>query len=161
MRRTWVVVGATITSVGVLIALFPVFSVWRLSDQVLDQLPPIAAESADEEFRFSLRDPDFVLATRTYEAMTEADIEAELRAGGFDTTRIGGEQVFSKECCGEYDAVWVRIAATEPNSTTATLTVADSDVQAVWQIFLFLGIPIGLLGLFTMLSALKGPTDDG
>lgn len=159
VRRVGVIFGAVVALVGLLIALFPLISVWRVSGQVLDELPPISAAGVhDDRHRFAIPDPDFVLATRTYEGLAAVDVEAALLGGGFESISAGTERWLSKDCCGEYDAVWVQVVDDGSGSAVATLTAADSDVQLSWPFFLVLGLPLLLGGGLGAVAALRRPS---
>ncbi len=146
----WAQVG-----LGVLIALYPFLSVWRVSGQVLDELPLIEETvTVDQTNRFgtAVFDGDFLLATRVYEERSVEDVERALAGKGFERTGFGEDLWWVKECCGEYDAVMVRVTAEEPGGTLANVTVFDSDIQASWFFFLFFGsIPL-LPGLLLLSS---------
>jgi hypothetical protein len=148
--------GALAALVGLVIALFPWISAWRVSGRVLDELPMVSAAGIhDDRHRLAIPDPDFVLATRTYEGLAADEVEAALLSGGFQSISAGTERWLSKNCCGEYDAVWVQVRDVHSGSATATLTVADSDVQLAWPFFLVFGLPMTLGGTIGAVAALR------
>ena len=158
VRQLRTIIGLVFTVLGMLIALFPVISVWRVSGQVLTQLPELTADVDDDRHRFAIPDPDFVLATRTYHDMSESELEAALVEAGFESTSAGGKRYLSKECCGEYDAVLVQIEEGPEDVAVATLTAADADVQLSWLFFAILGLPVMVAGAVGVLTGLRRPT---
>lgn len=126
---------------------WPFVSVWRISGQVLDELPPIEGTSIDDRRGVSaLWDGDFTLATRTY---LDADPD-QVRRGfaGFQSTSVGTIPYLAKECCGEWDAVFVSLAeGPGPGSTVATVTVFDSDIQATYPFLVMFGLFLAVIGL--------------
>ena len=160
-------VGGTQAVIGLLIALFPIVSVARLPGQVLHELPIIAdAEATDTQKRLgALFDDDFVLATRTYTGTDAEPIRSTLIAAGYESRAINGELWFARECCGQYDEVWVRVGEPDLNGqVVATLTVADDDVRAAAALYAVLGLALFLPGLMIGLSGLvrprKAPTEE-
>lgn len=157
---TRLLVGGTQVVVGLLIALFPLFSVSRLPGQVLHELPIIPdAEAIDTHARVgALFDDDFVLATRTYTGVDAEPIRSTLVAAGFESRAIDGELWFARECCGEYDEVWVRVGEPDLNGhVEATLTVADDDVRTAAGLFALIGLALFVPGLLIALSGLLRP----
>lgn len=140
------VTGLIVGGLGLLVALFPVVSVWRVSGHVIDQLPETAAETEDDRHRLAIFDPAFVLATRTYVATATQDVEDALGKAGFQDVRAAGERYLSKDCCGEYDAVWVLVDEGPDGATVAQLTVADADIQLSWPYFLIFGLTGTVIG---------------
>ncbi len=135
---------------GATIALFPFLSVWRVSGQVLDELPEIAefpvtempdTEIKDDRNRLgAIFDDDFVLASRTYRTATPDTIRDALISSGFEVHGIGQGQWLVKPCCGEYDGVLVQIEPGGDQSAVALLSAVDSDIQSSWPIFIVLGL---------------------
>lgn len=148
MSRVVGALGLVLLGLGLLIALFPFISVWRVSGQVLDELPEISgSESTDQRHRFrAMFDDDFVLATRTYRDTTVDSVLDALARDGFKTQGIAGRRWLTRPCCGEYDAVGVDVQETDRVSVVAILTVADSDFQVSWPFFAFFGIALASAG---------------
>ena len=142
MSRTAGALWLLLLGLGVLIALFPFISVWRLSGQVLEELPQVLeSETTDQRHRFgAMFDDDFVLATRTYRDTTADVVPNALRSDGFEPAFLGDRRWSAKACCGDYDAVFVDVQERDPGSVIAVLTVADSDFQVSWPIFALLGV---------------------
>lgn len=158
MRRLIGAFGLLLVGLGLFVALLPVVSVWRVSGQVLRELPEISgSEVVDERHRFALSNDDFLLATRSYGDATVEVVRGSLVADGFEPLSIDGEQWLSKPCCGEYDAVWVHLEASpgQDTLTVATLTVADSDIQLSWPIITMLGTLVLLAGAAVTVGASK------
>ncbi|MEL7209996.1 MAG: hypothetical protein AAGK32_17485 [Actinomycetota bacterium] len=152
-------IGVVIAGLGLFIALFPVVSVWRVSGQVLAQLPELSAEVDDDRHRLAIWDSDFVLATRTYHDITADDLEAAFFQNGFGSASAGGERWLSKECCGEYDAVWVQIEDRAEGGAVATVTAADSDVTLSWSFFAIVGLVLILSGAVAARAGVRRPAD--
>jgi hypothetical protein len=160
VRRVVIVAGVIIASAGLLLTLFPVISVWQLSGQVLGELPPISAlDASDDHRRLAISDREFILAVRTYEDAEAATITSALLADGFQPIGVGTQRWLSKDCCGSYDAVWVRVEDTGSGSAIATVTVADSDVQLSWPFFAIVGLPLMLGGGIAAVVGLRGPSE--
>lgn len=134
--------GMVLCILGAAIALVPFLSVWRVSGQVLDELPEIpATEISDDRSRFgALFEDEFVLATRTYRTTTPNVVRDALISSGFDVHGFGEGEWLIKPCCGEYDGVWVQIEAADGQSVVAVLSATDSDIQISWPILLVLGL---------------------
>ena len=148
MSRTAGALWLLLLGLGVLIALFPFISVWRVSGQVLEELPQVLeSETTDQRNRFgAMFDDDFVLATRTYRDTTADVVLDALRSDGFESAFLRDRRWSAKACCGDYDAVFVDVQERDSGSAVAVLTVADSDVQVAWPIFASLGIPMAIAG---------------
>lgn len=154
--------GVLLCMLGATIALVPIVSVLRVSGQVLDELPEIpAAEIRDDRNRLgALFDDDFVLASRTYQPATPRAVRDALVSGGFEVHGFGERQWLVKPCCGEYDGVWVQIEPAADRSVVALLSVADSDIQSSWPIFIVLGLLLLAPGsLLVSRAAAGGPTE--
>ncbi len=151
-------VGLAIASTGLLVALFPMISIWRVSSEVLDELPEIPASSIEDDHRrFAIADPEFVLATRSYQGTSSDDVERALLANGFAPTSGRDGRWLYKDCCGEYDAVWVRVNKSGAESSVAVLTAADSDLQTSWPFFAFTGLLVTLTALTGIWRPRLGP----
>lgn len=148
MSRIVGALGLVLLGLGLLIALFPFISVWRVSGQVLDELPEISgSESTDQRHRFgAMFDGDFVLATRTYRQTTVDVVRDALARDGFEPGSMAGRRGLTRPCCGDYDAVWVDVQDRDPGSVVAVLTVADGDVQVSCPIFALFGIALAFAG---------------
>ena len=136
--------GWLLLGLGLFIALFPFISVWRVSGQVLYELPEISElESTDDRNRLgAMFDGDFVLATRTYR---DAALDVVLGAYVSDGW-VGSRSRFSKQCCSEYDEVWVEVQESDSGSVVVVLTAADADVQGIWPFFALFGIGLAFAG---------------
>lgn len=78
------------------------------------------------------------------------EVESALAGKGFERSNIGQQLWWTKDCCGEYDAVMVDLSAGDAGNTVASVTVFDSDVQATWFVFLFFGAILLLPGLLLL-----------
>ncbi len=157
MRRVVGLLGLMVAGAGLLIALFPLISVWRMSGSVLAELPDVQGPSiSTDRNRLALFDGDFVLATRTYEGFSGPDLKEVLLSEGFGILNARGGVWLSKPCCGDYDAVWARIDEVGPDTGLAVVTVADSDVQVAWPLISWLGLSVIAVGLAGALAALTG-----
>ncbi|MCP4226706.1 MAG: hypothetical protein GY773_25480 [Actinomycetia bacterium] len=157
MRRVLGILSLMVAGAGLLIALFPLISVWRVSGSVLAELPDVQGPSINtDRNRLALFDDDFVLATRTYEGLSGSDLKQVLLREGFRILNARGEVWLSKPCCGDYDAVWVRIDEVGPDTGLAVVTVADSDEQVAWPLISWLGLSVIAVGLAGALAALTG-----
>lgn len=153
------IIGAAALGLGLLIGLFPMISVWRLSGDVLGQLPELAAaEVNDDRHRFAVADSDFVLATRTYQGATPTEVDAALDEAGFESTSARGELYLFKPCCGAYDAVWAQVSNAGDGATEVSLTVADSDIQTTWVLFAVFGSLLVLFGIIVLKGSLLRST---
>ncbi len=153
--------GLLLATAGVVLALWPVLSVWRVSGQVLDELPPIdGVETTDDRSPLSaLTDPEFRLATRTYRGAEPETVESALLAAGF--TRSGPAGQLSRDCCGEYDAVWVDVTDGSDALVIAELTTADADVQVAGPIFALLGLCVIAIGIGLAMMGPRARPDQG
>lgn len=150
-KRAVSVLGTALGLVGLFIMIWPFISVARVSSQSLNELPEFAEVVMEDDARgaFAIFDRDeFTLSTRTYLAADLAKVEAELLAEGFEvfhgrTPRGNG---FTKRCCGDYDALVVRLTSSGQN-TVATATASDGDVTVTWPLLVILGAPVLLLGV--------------
>lgn len=140
-------------------ATFPIVSVWRVSGEVLRQLPEVAAATDvdDTRHRLALADPDFVLAERRYDGVTADEVEAALRADGFGG--IAGPRpsegvTWSKDCCGEYDAVWVTVVDAAEGAT-AVVSVVDADVRATAPTIIALGSLLAVVGAVLLIGGAR------
>ncbi|MEM9133465.1 MAG: hypothetical protein AAF962_13560 [Actinomycetota bacterium] len=164
MRRPiGALVGLVLCAVGLVVASFPIVSAWRVSGEVLDELPevPAATTVEDTRHRLALAHPDFLLAERRYRGVTVDEVEAALRADGFSgiagPTPAAGT-ILSKDCCGEYDAVWVTVVDDGAGATTgvrAEVTVADTDIQAVAPTVIALGALVAVIGAVLMIGGAR------
>lgn len=133
---------------GLLIMFFPLISVWRVSGEVLSELPALSASATTtDRNRLALFDDDLVVATRIYGGVSPVVLREALVSDGFQTVNVGGERWLAKPCCGEYDAAWVRVDEVGADSAKAVVTVADGDVQASWPFFSLLGLTVVFGGL--------------
>ena len=132
---------------GLLLILAAPVSVWRLTGEVLDELPDTPGiEYRDTRHRVgALSDPMFVVARRTWTDTSEAEIRQALLDGGFETSSIG----LAKPCCGDADAVVVLelIEGPEVGRVEVRLTTADVDIQGAVVIFALLGLALAVPGL--------------
>lgn len=137
------VIGVLLLAVGVVIMLYPLVSVRRISHRSLNELPRIEDVAVNDVSKdvFALLDEDFTLATRTYQGTDLETVEAALFAAGFDVLHgtTPSQNGFSLECCGEYDAIWVHLFEVD-SGVVASTTAADSDIQLAWPISLFIGL---------------------
>lgn len=80
--------GTLLCVLGLLLALFPFISVWRLSGEVLDELPSIpgSATTDDRNRLGAIFDDDFTLATRTYADVTVDQVREALADRAFEPT---------------------------------------------------------------------------
>lgn len=141
---------------GFLLMLVAPVSVWRVSGEVLDELPAIdGVESSDTRHRVSaLRDPLFIVARRTWTGTTVDEVERALLDDGFETWTAGRRSALAKSCCGDYDAVVVDLVdGSEPGQVEARLTTADGDVQGAVVIFILLGLALAVPGLSLLVTA--------
>ncbi len=149
--------------VGLAIGLFPLVSVWRVSGQVLQELPSLdGVESADTHHRVSaFADPDFILARRVYENTTTGQIRQTLVDDGYQSFSLQGEVWYGKECCGDYDGVWVSIAEApdRPGATRLLLTTADGDNRTVAGLFGVLGLLLFIPGVAILASGIQSTSD--
>ena len=142
--------------VGVGISVYPFVSVWRLQQQVLDEVPlpngtaPIIEGKPDRV----LFDDDFVLAFRGVGASV-VDVERTLLDAGFEATSIEleGSPTFARECCGSYDAVLVSVFEGRDGVTGLRYSVTDSDIVATWYFITGFGLLIALAGVVTAVSS--------
>ena len=157
--RLGLLAGSALALVGLAIAIFPLVSVWRVSGQLLDELPVVdGVDSVDSRRHVSaLTDPKFILAERMYETATVEEVREALEAGGYQRIAHEDEIWFGRECCGTYDAVWVSIteAPGRPGNVTALVTTADKDVRTASQLFAALGLLLLLPGVAVTASNLN------
>ena len=146
--RRWV--GAVVVGLGLIVALLPFVSAWRLGGEALAQLPEVPGHAASSESRGvgALFDDDFVVATRTYPGVDADTVRAAFTAAGFGSTSVAGARWLAAECCGDYDAVLVRLEE-RGGSAVAIMTAADRDVQTVWPLLTAFGL-IWVLGGATL-----------
>ena len=148
-RRTRLFLGLSLALAGAFVALYPFVSVWRVAGQALDELPEISeVESSGRSHGLgALYDSEFVLATRSYSEVTPQSVREALASNGFEATVVNGSERYAKECCGDYDALWVEISSTDQaGEVLASATAADADIQTT----------IGLLVLFGLLLFVSG-----
>ena len=158
MRRLTAVLGSVMVTAGMLVALYPVISVWNLSGEVLEHLPAADALTyQDDRNRLAISDPAFILATRSYEGVSVDQLEAALIDDGFERTAMGGERWFIKTCCGSFDAVQVRIDGVGDGSTLATVTLVDGDVQLAWPVIAFFGLVVVIGGVAAVIAGRRRP----
>ena len=142
------VLRVLLVAAGTWIALLPAVSVHRVGGQAFDHVPASAAPtSVDDRTRFPLLHRDLTLGTRTYRGSSASEVEAALRADGFESFALRGDVWFAKPCCGSYDAVWVRLEERSPSTVEATITVADADIQATWWLVGVFGIMVAGAGV--------------
>ncbi len=167
MRRpVLALLGFVLCALGLLLAAFPIVSTWWVSGDALAELPEVVAADAEVEdtrHRLALADPDFLLAERRYTGVTAADVEAALRADGFEgfagPTPSAGLSL-SKECCGEYDAVWITVVDTDAGAT-AEITVADADIQAVAPTMIAVGSLLAVVGVVLLIGGARPGSGGG
>ena len=160
-RAIRLLLGALLVITGFLLLLALPVSVWRVSGEVLDELPPVeGAEVGDTRHRVSaLRDPLFIVARRTWTGTTVDEVRRVLLDDGFDTWTAGRRSALAKPCCGDYDAVVVDLVdGPEPGQVEARLTTADGDVQGAAVIFTLLGLALAVPGL-GLLATARTPTE--
>ena len=134
--------------VGLLLTLFPFVSVVWVTGEALDRLPEIEASEIETDRNWTAMFSDgFVLATRSYSGVSGEAFADALVLDGFELATASGEQLWSKDCCGEYDAVRVRVEASGDGQTVAAVSVYDEDVQATWPFVSGLGVLVSFLGL--------------
>lgn len=148
MARTSRLFSLFLIGLGFMIGLYPVISVARLSGQVLGELPDVVGiETVDTQHRFSsLSDDDFIVAERRYEGINGDTLVGALGDDGFEQTTALGRSWMYRECCGAYDAMLVGIQEVD-GSAVALVTVADSDVHALWLPQLVVGLLLIVSGL--------------
>lgn len=156
MRGVRPAIGAAVVLVGLLIALSPFISVWRVGGQMLGELPEIdGIDHRDERIGWSaMFDDNFVLARRTFSDVDDQTAAQALVASGFEAMGVIG---FSKECCGGYDAVWADVQPSSADRTVVELTAADSDWQLVWPLFSGFGPLMASVGIGILLTG-RSPT---
>ncbi len=132
--------------VGLLVMAGPFISVSRAGTQMLAELPEIdGADFIDERVGWSaVFNDDLVVARRTYSGVTEQVVADALRSDGYETLGVDG---FSRTCCGEYDAVWITISASESGTVVAELQAADADWQSSWPVFAMIGLILSTGGI--------------
>jgi hypothetical protein len=148
-RRVKFFVGALLASAGAVIALYPFLSVWQVAGQALEELPEVqGVESSDTSHGVgALLDSSFVLATRSYSNTTQREVQSALTSSGFEAANINGSLTYARECCGEYDAIWVSVAdADEDGVVVATATAADGDIQITAVFFVLFGLALFVAG---------------
>lgn len=153
-RAIRVFLGLVLAVAGAFVAFYPFVSVWQVADEALGELPEIAGieSSGTSHGLGALYDRDFVLATRSYDRTTPAAVHQALTDSGFEVANIDGSQRYVKDCCGDYDAVWVEVTETEVTDAAqagmvlASATAADADVQLTVVILVLFGLVLLLLG---------------
>ncbi len=155
-RTLRLLAGSVLVALGLMALLFPFVSVWRLSGEVLDQLPQLeGVEPADSRHRIgALGDPEFVLARRVLTGVEGDRVQRALVADGFERTAIGGRPVLVKPCCGDYDAVEARIVDDpEAERVTIELSAVDGDIQSAVFVFVVVGLVLLVPGLGIIAAA--------
>ena len=152
MRRLRAAIGAVGLLVGVLIALGPFISVSRVGAQMLGELPDLeGVDHSDQRVGWgAMFDDEFVLARRTFNGVDDRTVAQAMVANGFEPMGIVG---FSKECCGDYDAVRADVQSPSADRTVVELTAADSDWRLVWPLFSGVGSLVALAGLGVLLTS--------
>lgn len=153
MSRVLRVIGSLLVGLGFLVALSPFISTARIADVILDELPEtVSGSSTDEQDRFgtAIFDEDFTLATRTFDTATVEEVEQALAAAGYQRISSGEDLVWSRECCGSWDAARVRVIEDDAQRAVAVMTVFDSDIQISWPFLSVLGLVPGLAGLILL-----------
>lgn len=77
---------------------------------------------------------------------------------GYQTHRDTDGQWQTRECCGEWDAVWARAEDHDDGEAQVSLTMADSDIQVSFGFFLILGLPVLAIGA-TLLTTTRWNSD--
>lgn len=134
---------------GLFILAYPFVSVARVQRQVLEEVPlPDNATVIAEDFTYgALFDSEFALASRDVNAPIE-DVEQALLDNGFQVSGrvFTGNQFFSRECCGSYDAVVVSLLEADGDATRIQYTVSDHDLSLSWWFISGLGILVAVAG---------------
>lgn len=139
-------IGAAVFVVGLLIALGPFISVWRVGGQALGELPDLeGVDHSDQRVGPSaMFDDEFVVARRTYSRVDRHVVSGALVASGFDG--------LSKACCGHYDGILADVQSLGADGVLVELTAADSDWQSTWPLFSGFGSLVGVVGLGVLLT---------
>jgi hypothetical protein len=140
------------------IVLSPFISVWRVGGEMLDELPDLDGfEHSDDRVGWSaMFDADFVLARRTFIGVDDRAVAEALVANGFESMGLAG---YSRECCGDYDAVWADVQNSGTDRVVVELTAADSDWQFSWPLFSGFGSLMGLVGFGVLLTGRSTPRE--
>lgn len=151
-------IGAGVLLIGLLVALSPFISVWRVGGQMLNELPVLdGTDHRDERVGLSaMFDDDFILARRTFSNADERTVAGTLAAAGFEPMGTVG---FSKRCCGDYDAVVADVQGTDDGRTVVELTASDSDWQLAWPLFSGFGAFVALIGVGILLTGRSAPRE--
>ncbi len=152
---------------GLLIVVYPIWSVASLTGEVLTEAPAIDGIEFDEDrHRVSaLWKSDFELATRAYPPGVTVDeaIEAlgdDFAIDSFGTGEWSGKGVRSKTCCGEYDAVLVKTGAGPDGRVTQSFSVFDSDVQFAFGLLAVIGLGLMFVGVSAVTASTTRRDDE-
>ncbi len=145
MRR---LVGTAILLLGLVIAVYPAGSVWRVSGEAVAMAPDIEQLVERNTALFPLIDGDFILGTARYEGVSEAEVSQQLVAAGFDGRAFSEERGSwqTYECCGEFDALLARATDAGDGTVLVEFSALDTDVQALWWFFTLVGAGIAFIG---------------
>lgn len=160
MRR---LLGVLVFAVGLWLTIYPFLSVWSVTGEALDQLPEIDAVAIETDRNWTaMFSDDFVLATRSYDGPTGREVNDALGAAAFEPTSVSGERWWAAECCGTYDAAWVRVEGSGDGDgrPVAIVSVYDADIQATWPFISGLGLLVSLIGVSVATSHRRGTTLD-
>ncbi len=151
-RRSWAV---ALIIIGCALMLWPFISVWRLSEDVLNELPeiPNAEVVFEDQNPLALFDTEFELATRRYRGLTWTELREVLAGAGFEPYSQADEIGMTKPCCGAYDGVVALLRTTTEGDIETRLTVQDADIQITWPFFAALGAAVAASGGLAMLKA--------
>jgi len=145
MRR---VLGLTLAAAGLCLMVFPFVSVWRVTGQALDQLPPTSAVDIETDRNLTaMFSDDFTLATRSFDGISSLDFSEQLASAGYESFRTLDGALWTKTCCGEYDEVQVRVNELDDGRTEAIVSVFDNDIQASWPLLSGIGLLLVLIGI--------------
>ncbi len=125
---------------------------------MLDELPDLdGVKHSDDRVKWSVMfDADFVLARRAFIGVDDRTVAEALAANGFESMGLVG---YSKECCGDYDAVWADVQDSGTDRVVVELTAADSDWQVAWPLFSGFGSLMGLVGVGVLVTGRSTPRD--
>lgn len=125
---------------------------------MLGELPDLeGVEHIDDRVGWSaMFDADFVLARRAFIGVDDRTVAEALVANGFESMGLVG---YSKDCCGDYDAVWADVQNSGTDRVVVELTAADSDWQLSWPLFSGFGSLMFLVGAGVLLTGRSTPRE--